>query len=200
MHVAIPLIMFLPHLFFIFMLFVMLSMQIIAAFLGGAAAGYVNEGFSNITSPALGDNHTEMAAVSAEFIFSFALVTTVLNVATSEKVAGNSYFGMAIGFIVLAGIVAVGDISGGCFNPAVAIALPIITNKHPGDVWVFLVGEFAGGVFGALVYTLWGNELRNSRKYREDRHDSRLINPTSLDDLHISLMGGNQEGTYRPPV
>ena len=52
------------------------------------------------------------SAVVVEFIFTFALVYVVLNVATAKSTAGNSYFGLAIGFTVLAGAFAVGDVSG----------------------------------------------------------------------------------------
>ena len=59
----------------------------------------------------------------AEFIFTFALVTTVLNTAVNRLTAGNSYFGIAIGAIVAIGVVAVGKISGGFFNPAVLLGI-----------------------------------------------------------------------------
>src|SRR5215471_10400132 len=60
-------------------------------------------------------------ALLAEFLFTFALVYVVLNVATSKNTAGNSNYGLAIGFTVLAGAFAVGGVSGGAFNPAVAV-------------------------------------------------------------------------------
>ncbi len=58
--------------------------------------------------------------MATEFMFTFLLVLTVLNVATNVKISGNSYFGIAIGFTVIAGAIAAGDISGGVFNPAIA--------------------------------------------------------------------------------
>src|SRR5262249_52517871 len=67
-----------------------------------------------------------MAAFGGEFFFTFALVYVVLNVATAKATQGNSYFGLAIGFTVLAGAFAVGDVSGGAFNPAVAIGVWIM--------------------------------------------------------------------------
>ena len=51
-------------------------------------------------------------ALVAEFIFTFALVLVVLNTATADETSGNSYFGLAIGFTVMVGAFAVGDISG----------------------------------------------------------------------------------------
>ncbi|MBV8555123.1 MAG: aquaporin, partial [Planctomycetaceae bacterium] len=60
-------------------------------------------------------------ALIAEALFTFALAYVVLNVATAKGTAGNSNYGLAIGFTVLTGAFAVGDISGGAFNPAVAV-------------------------------------------------------------------------------
>ena len=62
-------------------------------------------------------------ALIAEFLFTFALAYVVLNVATAKGTAGNSNYGLAIGFTVLTGAFAVGDISGGAFNPAVAVGI-----------------------------------------------------------------------------
>lgn len=95
-------------------------------------------------------------ALVAEFLFTFALAYTVLNTATARGNAGNSFYGLAIGFIVLVGAYAVGDISGGAFNPAVAVALVAMGLVKASDLWIHLVGDFAGaiaaaGAFRALV-------------------------------------------------
>src|SRR5207249_9524380 len=60
-------------------------------------------------------------ALVAEFLFTFALVYVVLNAATAEGTSGNSFNGLAIGMTVMTGAFAVGDISGGAINPAVAL-------------------------------------------------------------------------------
>ena len=92
-----------------------------------------------------------------ELLFTFALTLVILNVATSKETAGNSYFGLAIGFTVLAGAYAAGPISGGAFNPAVALG-PILVETLAGEgrtlggLWVYLVATFAGGALAALVF------------------------------------------------
>jgi aquaporin Z len=63
------------------------------------------------------------AALLAEFLFTFALAYVVLNTATTKGTTGNSFYGLAIGMTVMTGAFAVGGISGGAFNPAVAIGL-----------------------------------------------------------------------------
>ena len=61
------------------------------------------------------------AKLLVEFLFTFALVYVVLNSATAKGTEGNSFYGLAIGFTVVVGAFAVGPVSGGAFNPAVAI-------------------------------------------------------------------------------
>jgi len=65
-------------------------------------------------------------AGAAEVLYTFMLCFVVLNVAASEAHAGkNQFYGLAIGFVIVAGGYAAGHISGGCFNPAVAAGIDI---------------------------------------------------------------------------
>lgn len=73
------------------------------------------------TKPLALSGHAMVAAVVVEFLFTFALCYVVLNVATSKHHPDNSFYGLAIGFTVVAGAIAVGGISGGAFNPAVVV-------------------------------------------------------------------------------
>src|SRR6476620_5572513 len=88
----------------------------------------------------------------AEFLFSFALVYVVLNVATAKATAGNSYFGLAIGFTVLVGAFAVGHVSGGAFNPAVAVGAMIMGMLPWGKLWLYLVAQLLGAAAAALAF------------------------------------------------
>lgn len=90
-------------------------------------------------------------ALLVEFLFTFALCFVVLNVATVKATSGNSYFGWAIGFTVLAGAYAVGAISGGAFNPAVALGITILNLSLWSNIWIFIVANLLGGVVAALV-------------------------------------------------
>ena len=91
-------------------------------------------------------------ALVAEFLFTFALVYVVLNVATAKGTANNSFYGLAIGFTVLTGAFAVGDISGGAFNPAVAFGISILGLSSWANIWIFLVANFAAGAAAAVVF------------------------------------------------
>jgi aquaporin Z len=93
-----------------------------------------------------------LPALLAEFLFTFALVYVVLNVATAKGTAGNSFYGLAIGMTVMSGAFAVGGISGGAFNPAVAVGISVLGLSAWPNLWLFLVGNFLGGAVAAGVF------------------------------------------------
>jgi len=93
-----------------------------------------------------------VAAFVAELLFTFALVNVVLNTATARATAGNSYFGMAIGFTVLAGAFAVGNVSGAAFNPAVAIGAMIMGLLPWNLLWLYLAANLLGGAAAAMAF------------------------------------------------
>ncbi len=92
------------------------------------------------------------AAGLAEFLYTFALAYVVLNVATAKANAGNSFYGLAIGFTVLAGAFAVGNISGGAFNPAVAIGAGVMGAIHLPSIWLHIIADLAGGFAAGVVF------------------------------------------------
>lgn len=96
------------------------------------------------------------AILSGEFIFTFLLAMVVYFVAVSKKAAGNSYRGAAIGLTVFVGIMCVGRVTGGVFNPAVATG-PILVDIFHGGIsisylWMYLLATLLGGaVAGGLI-------------------------------------------------
>jgi aquaporin Z len=93
-------------------------------------------------------------ALLAEFLFTFALVYVVLNTATAEGTAGNSFYGLAIGMTVMVGAFAVGDISGGAFNPAVALGITLLGISTWSNIWIYLLADLAGGIVAALIFKM----------------------------------------------
>lgn len=93
-------------------------------------------------------------AILAELLFTFALAYVVLNVATAAGTEGNSYFGLAIGFTVLIGAFSVGHISGGAFNPAVAVGGSIMKIFSWSHIWIYLAADFVGGALAAIVFKI----------------------------------------------
>ena len=91
-------------------------------------------------------------AFVAEFLFAFALVYVVLNVATAKGTAGNSFYGLAIGFTVLTGAFAVGGVSGGAFNPAVAVGVGIMGIVSMTSIWIHIVANLLAGAAAAAAF------------------------------------------------
>ncbi len=91
-------------------------------------------------------------AFLAEFLFTFALVYVVLNSATAKANAGNSFYGLAIGFTVMTGAFAVGSISSAAFNPAVALGISIMDLSAWKNLWIYVVADLLGGAVAAVAF------------------------------------------------
>ena len=87
-----------------------------------------------------------------EFLFTFALAWVVLNAATSKDTDGNSFYGLAIGFTVVVGAIAVGSISGGAFNPAIALGITLMKLVAWSNIWIFLVANLLGGAAAGYAF------------------------------------------------
>lgn len=121
--------------------------QFVGAAVAAALVGYFKAGVEIATvAPAI------VPALIAEFLFTFALCYVVLNVATAKGTEGNSNYGLAIGFTVLVGAYAVGGISGGAFNPAVALGITLMGLSAPASLWIFLVANLLGGAAAGLLF------------------------------------------------
>jgi len=91
-------------------------------------------------------------ALLAEFLFTFALVYVVLNAATAEGTSGNSFYGLAIGMTVMVGAFSVGAISGGAFNPAVAVGIGVMKLVNISQIWIHISAELVAGILAALTF------------------------------------------------
>jgi aquaporin Z len=121
-----------------------------------AAAGIVllikGTATGGAVSPGSDVQYTVVAKLLVEFLFTFALVYVVLNSATAKGTQGNSFYGLAIGFTVLVGAFAAGPISGGAFNPAVAVGVGVFDSSTIPGIWIPLVADFLGGAAAAVVF------------------------------------------------
>jgi len=124
-----------------------MTFQIIAGVLAAIAVKFLKGGASvTPLQPAT------VPALLAEFLFTFALVYVVLNAATAKDTSGNSFYGLAIGFTVMVGAFSVGNISGGAFNPAVAVGISVMGLSSWSNIWIYLVADFAGGAVAAGAF------------------------------------------------
>lgn len=98
----------------------------------------------------------------AEFLGTFALVWAVLNTATDDDTKGNSFYGLAIGFTIMACIYGLGGITGGAFNPAVAIGISSVGMTSWSNIGTFLAGQLLAGVLASLAFIyVTGVSLKN---------------------------------------
>ncbi len=130
---------------------------IIAQLIGASLAALIAN-FMLGTEPGSGLEVDLWSAMLAEFLGTFALVFVILNVATSKKSEGNSYFGLAIGFTVTGLAFTLGGISGGAFNPAVAIGVSVAGLFSWANLWIYLTASIIAGVLAAYVYKFVDSE------------------------------------------
>ncbi len=118
----------------------------------GAVLAAIVVGFLTGNTPVSAITVKVGPALLAEFLFTFALVYVVLNVATAKGTSGNSFYGLAIGFTVMAGAFAVGGVSGAVFNPAVAVGVSVMRLSPWPNVWIYLVAEVLGALVAGLTF------------------------------------------------
>jgi len=116
-----------------------------------------------------GPGTTKGHALSGEVLFTFLLVSVVLNTATTKSNSDNSFYGLAIGFTVLSGAIAVGPLSGGAFNPAVGFGTTAVEALNNGAgkfhyLWIYILGPCIGSVLASLAFRI----TTHHSEYRAD--------------------------------
>ncbi len=158
--------------------------QLFGGFIGGCGGALILTGDEAevrppIGAPDLAEGVGRGSAFLAEVIITFALAHTVLNVATTAAQSNNSYYGLAIGFTVVSGAISVGGVSGGCFNPAVAmvtLARAISTKEVTEHIWIHILGPLVGGgLAGAFFVLFQPHELPRDHKFSEERTSPRSV-------------------------
>jgi aquaporin Z len=94
------------------------------------------------------------SAGPCEMWYTFVLCFVVLNVAVAKKTTPNHYYGLAIGFVIVAGAFGAGAVSGGCFNPAVAFGIAAASMEGPSFQWFFFytVYQIIGSTIAAVLF------------------------------------------------
>lgn len=127
--------------------------QFLGAFVAAIIIIFVSEPF--VPKPAV--NITFLQALIIEILFTFALASVILTVATTKKLEGNYIYGLAIGLTLMAGAFVGGPISGGVYNPAVGLG-PIILSLITGNTYpinlilLYIIGPLSGGLLAAVVF------------------------------------------------
>lgn len=126
--------------------------QVVAAGVAAVMVAFIKEKALLVGGGAAFEGKRIAYVLVAEFLFTFALAYVVLNVATSKNTAGNSNYGLAIGFTVLAGVYAVGPVSGAVFNPAVAVGITLMGISDIANIWIYLLANLLGGGVAGIAF------------------------------------------------
>jgi len=109
-----------------------------------------------------GSNRTAFDVMCVEAFFATALCLVVLNVATTKQDANNSYFGLAIGFTVVASAFGIGPVSGCAINPAVSFGTMVVHFFNTGKGLAYLVVYFGTPLIGAFASSLLFRFIRKA--------------------------------------
>jgi aquaporin Z len=94
-----------------------------------------------------------------EFLYTFMLCFVVLNVAASVKArhpdSQTQFYGLAIGFVIVAGAYGAGVVSGGCFNPAVAFGIDVASvSLGFGSCFIYMVFQLLGAAVASWLFSV----------------------------------------------
>ncbi len=126
--------------------------QVVGGGLAAVIAVYILTNSGSIAPTPADLSSKVVPALLAEILGTFALCYVVLNTATAQGTSGNSFYGLVIGFTVMVMAYSFGGISGGAFNPAVAVGVSVAGLSGWGSIWILLVGNFIGGAAAAFVF------------------------------------------------
>jgi aquaporin Z len=126
------------------------AIYIVTQLVAGTAAALLVRAYVGRASP--GAFGSDWKILVGEFIFTLALAYVVLNVTVAEATRGNSFFGLAIGFTVVTGALAVGKTTGGAFNLAVALGGSVTGALTWSHIWIYLIASLVGGASAAGLF------------------------------------------------
>ncbi|QSX05637.1 aquaporin [Sedimentibacter sp. zth1] len=97
-------------------------------------------------------NNAVLISLIVEIIYTFILMIVILGSAVDKR-AHQKFAGIAIGFTIAIGVLIIGPISGGSFNPARSIG-PAIISGNLNYLWVYIVGPIIGTLLATYTYKL----------------------------------------------
>lgn len=149
---------------------VYILLQVGGATLGAKVAEYLTGGVVALT-PMATESNGDFLAFLAEYLFTFFLVYSVLTTATTRAAAGNSYFGLTIGFTVIAGGYSVGAYSGAGYNPAITTGTMFANGDHEvvKNIWIYLLAQFLAAATAVVVmYLTFERDVLGARSRQFD--------------------------------
>ena len=123
---------------------------------GGTLGGVLGNALRATPVPSFNPNPSDWGkafAVEAMYTGALVLVMQATGLFKNAK-EPNSFFGLSVGFTVAAGAATVSRISGGCFNPAVGMAIDFATlSSDPTtfqDIWLYFIAPFTGAIIASI--------------------------------------------------
>lgn len=149
-----------PHVMGIVRTIIYVGVQVLGGCCGGWIARYL--GHSGCLMPPaaafLSNGNLNAGPVwAAEALGSAVLVVVVCHVATLTATTGNSYFSIAAGLALAVCTMVFSGISGGVFNPAIALGLGATMPTPSGCadyMWIYVGASFLGAVGGVALFAL----------------------------------------------
>jgi len=124
-------------------------------------------------------------ACIAEILYTFMLCFVVLNVAALKKKNNDhakTWYGLAIGFVIVAGAYGAGAVSGGCFNPAVATGIGVSGSSFT-HILPYFVSELIGAGIAAGLFKVVRPDPENTSYEQDD------VEPTLPSKLVAEFIG-----------
>lgn len=97
-------------------------------------------------------------ALVLEMLYTFLLGWIVINVATAKVNHGNEFYGVAVGFGIMAIVFTIGGFTGSCVNPSLGFGTIIVHAIRErswlrfGDLWIYLIGPYLGGFIATMMF------------------------------------------------
>ncbi|CCW60404.1 unnamed protein product [Phytomonas sp. EM1] len=158
------------------------SAQVIGAILGASCGVIISGKTHPLPAPQIYRSTPEyvLMALILESIFTCFLVTVVLHIAHSQ---GNSdyYYGLTVGMCLMALHYAVGGVSKGAFNPAVATALQFIKFIAAGYaaplmfLWIYWTGPVLGAVGATILFKMTHPIPKKSEEAMQEEKTARNL-------------------------
>ncbi len=123
--------------------------QLLAAVMAALLAAFLLSSMGPSPEPR---SHDALPALLAEFFGAFALIYVVLNVTAAQSVEDQSHYPLATGISLMTVTYALGGISGGVFNPAVAVGMAVSHLLGWEDLWMYLLGTLLAAAAATSVF------------------------------------------------
>ena len=150
--------------------------QILASFFAGlmalltSSSAVDKNGDSIITYPHPNfQYYTTFTIFFMEFIFSFFYIL-IYCATVFDKRAPSNIFGFAIGGVFILASMCIGHHTGACLNPMRTLG-PQITSGEFKNIWLYLLADFFGGLFGGFYYEFFLKDISDDIELLDVEND-----------------------------